>query len=158
VNPRVVSRFAALCLVALVVWLGRRFEFPPSATTTAGPPSATSVPSAAAPSAVEPAGIAHPEIGFRDATLLSAHFLRHGVELGTRTEVEYLHMAQALRDRPAGGPILQSVRRDGVITRFDRSTGDFLAFESDLTIRTFFRPHDGERYYTRQLARGRSRG
>jgi pyocin large subunit-like protein len=156
VTPRVGSRFVALCLVALVIWLGRRFESPPSATTPAGPPSATSAISAAAPTAVQPAGIAHPEIGFRDATLLSAHFHKHGAEFGARTEVEYLHLAQALRDRPSGGPILQSVRQDGVITRFDRSTGDFLAFERDLTVRTFFRPHDGERYYTRQLVRGLS--
>ena len=54
--------------------------------------------------------------------------------------------AQSLRDRPAGGEVLEAVRRDGVITRFDRRRGDFLAFDRDRTIRTFFRPNDGEAY------------
>jgi hypothetical protein len=52
--------------------------------------------------------------------------------------------------------VLEAVRTDGVVTRFDRASGAFLAFDRDLTIKTFFRPYDGERYYTRQLARGRS--
>jgi pyocin large subunit-like protein len=43
-----------------------------------------------------------------------------------------------------------------VITRFDRRGGEFLAFERDLTIRTFFRPNDGEAYFDRQLKRGRA--
>jgi pyocin large subunit-like protein len=60
----------------------------------------------------------------------------------------------ALRDRPAGDPVLEAVRSDGVVTRFDRSSGTFLAFDRDRTIRTFFKPNDGERYYRRQAERG----
>ena len=51
---------------------------------------------------------------------------------------------------------LEAVRTDGVVTRFDRAQGAFLAFDRDRTIRTFFHPNDGERYFQRQLARGRS--
>lgn len=67
--------------------------------------------------------------------------------------MEYLHLAQSLRDRPAGGAVLEAVRGDGVVTRFDRASGAFLACDPDGTIRTFFKPHDGEAYFRRQLAR-----
>jgi pyocin large subunit-like protein len=37
-----------------------------------------------------------------------------------------------------------------VISRFDKATGSFIAFNADGTIRTFFRPVDGENYFRRQ--------
>jgi len=64
-----------------------------------------------------------------------------------------LRLAQALRDAPAGGPILQAVKPNGVITRFDRRTAAFGAYNPDGTIRTFFIPVDGERYFQRQARR-----
>jgi hypothetical protein len=103
-----------------------------------------------------PATATDSERGFRDERHLREHFQKHGTEFGEIGESEYLRLAQDLRDRPAGGQVLESVRADGVITRFDRASGAFLAFDPDRTIRTFFRPNEGERYYTRQLARGRS--
>ena len=60
-----------------------------------------------------------------------------------------------LRDARVGGPILETVRHDGVVTRFDRDTGTFIAFNANGVIRTFFKPNDGERYYRRQSERGR---
>lgn len=99
-------------------------------------------------------GVQYPEIGFRDAGHLEEHFRKHGVEFGSITRIEYLRRAQLLRDRPAGGEVLESVREDGVVTRFDRREGSFLAFDRDRVIRTFFRPNDGEGYYQRQLKRG----
>jgi pyocin large subunit-like protein len=53
-----------------------------------------------------------------------------------------------LRDAPLGGSILEAVRRDGEFTRFDKSKGYFGAYNRDRTIRTFFIPNDGERYFT----------
>ena len=96
-----------------------------------------------------------PEIGFRSAERLAAHFRKHGREFGRVTMDEYLRLAQSLRDRPAGGDVLEVVRSDGVVTRFDRASGAFLALDPDGTIRTFFRPYDGERYFRRQLSRVR---
>ena len=52
-----------------------------------------------------------------------------------------------------GGDILEIERADGVISRFDRSSGSFVAFNKDLVIRTFFRPNDGEAYFRRQARR-----
>ena len=96
---------------------------------------------------------AQSSIGFTTARHLDEHFEKHGREFGPTTKQEYLAMAQALRDMPAGGPILQAVRKDGVTTRYDRTSGAFIAFNPDRTIRTFFKPNDGERYFRRQAER-----
>lgn len=92
--------------------------------------------------------------GFASKGSFDRHFEKHGAELGHITQAQYLALAQALRDRPAGGPILEHVRaEDGVMTRFDRETGRFGAYNPDGTIRTFFVPNDGERYFQRQAWR-----
>jgi pyocin large subunit-like protein len=92
-------------------------------------------------------------IGFANTQRLDEHYAKHGAEFGNISKQDYLRQAQALRDAPAGGPILEVVRGDGVRTRFDRRTGAFLAFNANGVIRTFFRPNDGERYFRRQAER-----
>ena len=92
-------------------------------------------------------------IGFRSAQRLHDHFLKHGAEFGSITEAEYLGMAQALRDAPLSGQVLEATQADGSISRFDRTTGAFMAFDTDLTIRTFFKPGDGEAYFRRAAKR-----
>jgi hypothetical protein len=94
-----------------------------------------------------------PSVGFRSVRQLDDHAARHAAEFGDVTATEYLRLAQALRDTVVGGPILEARRADGVITRFDRTSAAFLAFNRDGTIRTFFRPNDGERYFRRQARR-----
>lgn len=91
--------------------------------------------------------------GFRTRRQFEEHYAKHGREFGNISQEEYLHRAQALRDAPPGGPILEAVKPDGVITRFDRSSGAFGAYNPDRTIRTFFIPNDGERYFRRQARR-----
>lgn len=104
--------------------------------------------------ASRPLALAGKNIGFRTHALLVEHFQKHGGEFGPVTIDQYLALAQALRDRPAGGDVLEMVRHDGTVARFDRHSGAFLAFDADRTIRTFFRPRAGERYYWRQADRG----
>lgn len=94
-------------------------------------------------------------VGFTSARSLDEHFEKHGAEFGSISKAQYLAMAKALRDVAAGGPVLEAVRKDGVITRFDKDSGAFIAFNPDRTIRTFFRPNDGERYFRRQAERDR---
>ncbi|MDP1751522.1 MAG: hypothetical protein Q8L22_18895 [Reyranella sp.] len=93
-------------------------------------------------------------VGFADARRLEEHFEKHGAEFGRITKQDYLRQAQLLRDARVADPILETVRRDGVTTRFDRQTGAFIAFNPNGVIRTFFKPNDGERYYRRQAERG----
>ena len=92
-------------------------------------------------------------IGFRNERLFREHYAKHGREFGRISAEEYLRLAQALRDTVPGGDILEIERADGVISRFDRSSGSFVAFNTDLIIRTFFRPNDGEAYFRRQARR-----
>jgi pyocin large subunit-like protein len=91
--------------------------------------------------------------GFRTRRQLDEHYQKHGREFGNISEQEYVRLAQELRDAPAGGPILEARKPGGVITRFDRRKGYFGAYNADGTIRTFFIPVDGERYFHRQARR-----
>ncbi|HML18923.1 MAG TPA: hypothetical protein VK419_17950 [Bryobacteraceae bacterium] len=91
--------------------------------------------------------------GFRTRRQFEEHYAKHGREFGNISQQEYLHLAQALRDAPPDGPILEAIKPDGVITRFDRRSGAFGAYNPDRTIRTFFIPNDGERYFRRQARR-----
>jgi len=87
--------------------------------------------------------------GFRTEHLLQDHFEKYGHEFGAISRQQYLRLAQQLRDSRAGANILESRRPDGLI-RFDRKRGYFGAYDTDGTIRTFFIPPDGIRYFERQ--------
>jgi hypothetical protein len=167
-NKRFLINSAAAGLVILLLaWFARSMDsYQPSVPETAGTTTETAPSDAATETPVEipsdlasPPGsdlaaaaalVRHAEIGFRDPVRLAEHFEKHGAEFGDIPVDAYLLLAQSLRDRPPGGDVLEKVRQDGVITRFDRATGSFLAFDRDLTIRTFFRPNDGESYFARQ--------
>ena len=88
--------------------------------------------------------------GFRNKKLFEEHYQKHGAEFGSISAEEYLLRAQTLRDTPAGGTVLEAVRADGVISKFDKIHGYFGAYNQDRTIRTFFIPNDGLRYFRRQ--------
>ena len=100
-----------------------------------------------------PAQTSAGSVGFVDSRRLDEHYEKHGAEFGHITKQDYLRQAQLLRDAKVGGPVLETVRADRVTTRFDRETGAFIAFNPNSTIRTFFKPNDGERYYRRQAER-----
>src|SRR5260221_6743953 len=87
--------------------------------------------------------------GFRSQAQFDEHYQKHGSEFGKISQPEYLRLAQELRDAPVGGPILEIKRQDG-FSRFDRRHSYFGAYNPDRTIRTFFIPNDGERYFERQ--------
>jgi pyocin large subunit-like protein len=91
--------------------------------------------------------------GFRSRRQFDEHYVKHGREFGNISQQEYLRLAQELRDAPAGGPILEAVKPGGVVSRFDRRNSSFGAYNPDRTIRTFFIPNDGERYFHRQARR-----
>jgi pyocin large subunit-like protein len=91
--------------------------------------------------------------GFRTRRQFEEHYQKHGREFGNISPQEYLRLAQALRDAPVGGPVLEAVKPGGIFTRFDRRTGYFGAYNPDRTIRTFFIPVNGERYFHREARR-----
>jgi len=117
------------------------------------PPAEVQKGKAALAGSAAPSHVTRPDIGFASRQKLVDHYRKHGREFGAVTMEQYLRKAQELRDRPAGGAILETTRPDGAVTRFDRESGDFIAFNRDGVIRTYFRPADGEAYYRRQLGR-----
>jgi pyocin large subunit-like protein len=87
--------------------------------------------------------------GFRTHHLLEEHYAKHGFQFGKITQDDYLRMAQQLRDSRPGKYILEAKRRGGT-SKFDTRSGWFVAYDSDGTIRTFFIPNEGVRYFERQ--------
>lgn len=172
------NRIVGLCAVALAIWfalggLNTRGSGDETGSTRNGAAGvatgvATGVVTATAPamaeatvaSAIAPTPAKRPassQIGFRSRAKLEEHFAKHGREFGRLTIEDYLAKAQQLRDATPGADVLEIIRRtDGVISRYDRSTGAFLATDADGTIRTFFKPNDGEAYFRRQATRSPS--
>lgn len=97
--------------------------------------------------------IAAAEPGFRDRRKLDDHYQRHGSDFRSKSAAEYDAAACALRDAPLGAGVLELERDDGVLCRFRRSDGAFLAFRSDGTVLTFFKPERGESYFRDQSTR-----
>lgn len=87
--------------------------------------------------------------GFRTADQLRDHYAKYGPAFGHITRDQYLRLAQRLRDSHPGKYILESKRPDGSI-RFDKRHGYFGAYDPDGSIRTFFIPPDGIRYFERE--------
>ena len=150
--------FLAPVLLALVILLGitRARSFVPPADSPASVSPRAAVPAdpvSTSPVDDETSQPRHPQIGFRTSELLDQHFRKHGREFHVKTAAAYLRLAQLLRDRPKSSDVLQFVRNDAVTCKFDRETGSFIAYDSDGTIRTFFRPTDGEAYFERQKSR-----
>jgi outer membrane biosynthesis protein TonB len=146
---------------------------PPAKAPAAGPEAAKPPPTTPAPKPVTTPAVTPPKqpaqqpapkpaqpapttskVGFTSRRSWEDHFDKHGAEFGRITADEYLAKAQALRDAPLSRDILEATRKDdGVICRFDKRSGAFLAYHADKSIRTFFRPNDGEAYFRRQLNR-----
>jgi pyocin large subunit-like protein len=145
---------AALSVVAIVVYWSQAPDRAGRVDAHESAAAETGVSEAGAPADQRSAGKSWGAgIGFADTRRLEEHYEKHGVEFGHITKQDYLRQAQLLRDARVGGPVLETVRADRVATRFDRQTGAFIAFNPNGTIRTFFKPNDGERYYRRQAER-----
>jgi pyocin large subunit-like protein len=123
--------------VLAVLWIG---------ACTPSPPSSEVI------QASHAHGFPH-RIGFKSREKLEEHFAKHGHEFGATSAEDYLAKAQALRDAPLSSDVLEIERPDGVLTRFDRKDGAFIAFEIDGAIRTFFKPNTGETYFRHQAER-----
>ena len=146
-----VGAFVVAVVLILGALLSRRDPSSGTPRAPIPPPSPGSAPASPSERAPPPATSS---AGFRSRARLEEHYQKHGAEFGRITVDEYLQRAQALRDATVGGNVLEVVRpTDGVVSRFDRASGAFLAFDADGTIRTFFKPNDGEAYFRRQAKR-----
>jgi len=141
-----------LGLLVLVALILEAFVYACNSSSTQNTSSQNQQTSASSLSQTPPI-ISRPHVGFASRQKLLDHFKKHGQEFGSINMEEYLRQAQELRDRPAGKNVLETVRPDGVISRFDRTSGAFIAYHPDGVIRTFFKPNDGEAYFWRQSRR-----
>lgn len=145
-----------ILLAILAIWLGpdalrgNRVSDPDSGASTGAFANDTGTLERATPNASAKSQV-DTRVGFTSKRALEEHFQKHGDEFGSITQAQYLRLAQELRDADVGGSVRETVRSDGVVTRFDTRTGDFIAFHEDKSIRTFFKPNDGLRYFERQL-------
>lgn len=98
----------------------------------------------------QPAPTPDARSGFASREKLIQHYRKHGAEFGSVSMEEYLRRAQDLRDRKRSTDVLEFVRPDGIVSRFEKSTGTFVAFNANGIIRTCFKPNDGEAYFHRQ--------
>ena len=153
--PRRFRRLAVLAIVFGLAFAWQQFGPGEGPRPERGAPSSATSPGARTSDAGSPEAPAasRTAIGFRSPAQLATHFDKHGAEFRAGSAQEYLRLAQDLRDRPSGGNVLERTRADGVTTRFDRASGAFLAVNRDGSIRTFFRPNQGETYFWRQLER-----
>ena len=78
------------------------------------PPAEVQKGKAAREGIAAPSHVKRPDIGFASRQKLVDHYKKHGREFDAITMEQYLRKAQELRDRPAGGAILESARPDGV--------------------------------------------
>lgn len=161
-SKKVLSIVATLIAVVLVVYFpklsGTSTDSTPSTNTRTETPPSQQPPIASAPQTA-PAksngtvytSSVKKSAGFASAQALNNHFGKHGQDFGDVTVEQYLALARELRDAPEGDSILEAVRDDSVITRFDKKTGSFIAFDVNGTIKTFFKPNDGVAYFERQI-------
>jgi hypothetical protein len=131
---------------------------PAASASARATPTGTASATAPENAANSPASRVERGIGFASRQRLVEHYEKHGGEFPGLSMDAYLLAAQSLRDQSVSRDVLEARRKDGVITRFDRRDGSFLAVNRDRTIRTFFRPNDGESYFRRQAARAPGRG
>lgn len=159
--PRWANRLWVVCCASLALACGgparegvaRIANDSARSTAAAAATSAPLATPAPAPTIAESSGGFGSSVGFRSRARLDEHFAKHGAEFGSITRGEYLRQAQSLRDAPVSATVLEVRRPDGVVSRFDRQSGAFIAFDADGIIRTFFRPNDGEAYFRRQARR-----
>jgi pyocin large subunit-like protein len=85
--------------------------------------------------------------GFRTQHLLEEHYARYRTQFGEISQEQYLRYAQQLRDSHPGKVVLESRRADHSGAKFDKRRGWFVAYDADGTIRTFFIPKEGVRYF-----------
>jgi pyocin large subunit-like protein len=152
--PTEIFRRRVAFVAALVAWiaLSALSSCSPSRDSARADRETSSTASASSESGAPRA--AYPKsAGFKSRSRLEEHFEKHGAEFAAASPEQYLALAKALRDAPLSNDLLEIVRKDSVVTRFDRQSGAFLAFDENGTIRTFFRPNDGERYFHRQAER-----
>lgn len=87
--------------------------------------------------------------GFTNEKRRRIHIEKHLHEYPGFTEEQYIAHAMELIQKPTGNGILGHIDKDGIITRYDVRTNDYVKGRPDRGIYTMYKPVDGKAYYDR---------
>jgi len=88
---------------------------------------------------------------FPDPVKLLDHYNRHGADFGAPSPAQYERMADAFLNGPVGTGVLQKVRGNGDIVRYDPATQAFGVVKPGGAIRTYFKPNPAVHGYATNL-------
>jgi filamentous hemagglutinin len=88
---------------------------------------------------------------FAGPTKLLDHYARHGADFGATSAVQYEQAADAFLNGPRGAGVLEKVRTNGDIVRYDPATQAFGVVKPDGTIRTYYKPDPAVHGYSTNL-------
>jgi RHS repeat-associated protein len=77
---------------------------------------------------------------FASAGLRASHFIKHGAKFGSKTAAAYERSAGAFLAGKPGKGVMQGVRSNGDIVRYNPKTNEFAVRTKDGAIRTYFKP------------------
>jgi filamentous hemagglutinin len=89
--------------------------------------------------------------GFASDAQRQDHFDRHGSDFGAATPEEYERQADDFLNGPRGDEVLEKVRPNGDIVRYNPTTDEFGVTRADGTIRTYFKPDPAVHPYPTNL-------
>jgi hypothetical protein len=89
--------------------------------------------------------------GFASDEQLQDHFDRHGGDFGATTPAEYEQQADRFLNDPPGEGVLEKVRPNGDVVRYNPVTDEFGVTQPDGTIRTYFKPDPAVHGYPTNL-------
>lgn len=77
---------------------------------------------------------------FIDHAKLQDHFQRHGADFGATTPADYEQQADTFLNGPKSSGVLEKMRSNGDVVRYNPSTEEFGIVRQDGTIRSYFKP------------------
>ena len=89
-------------------------------------------------------------VPWRHPERLERHFDDHGLDFGAASVEEYAKMSSDFVRRAKREGLQKKVDSDGVTRYYDAETNSFISVNHDGSIRTFFKPKAGLRYWERQ--------
>ena len=78
--------------------------------------------------------------GFSSKDQFQEHFADHGTDFGAQTPAEYAQQANDFLNGELGSDVLETMRPNGDIVRYNPITNEFGVAKADGTIRTYFSP------------------
>ncbi len=85
---------------------------------------------------------------FRNNTLLTQHYEKHGIEMGFESKEDYERAASAVITNPDA--LHKTEKEDNDTVYYLEATNEFVILSTDGYIRTYFLPSAGKKYYDRQ--------